>query len=337
MLPNGAIAEPARRVLLIENVQADRYLLRNWLQAEKIEVYEAVDIITGLAACPKFQPNLILLEFACRPGRRLRSHPPAQERPEDAVDPGHLHRRLGPDGREGQGDRHGRRRLHLEAVRPGGAARAGRLGVADQGASRPPGAAGPPRRLDRAGQPVRPPRAAPLRVGGLPPAGSARCRCSSPTSITSSGSTTSSATRPATRSSGRPRGRCVARSARETSSPATAARNSWSSPPTATSTAAVHLAERFRGEIADLKICFRSQPIQVTCSVGVAPVSDASAVRLARRPRTGGPGPLPLQGRRPQRGLGLGPVPGRADSRQPARSSREPGRGTGRESAVVDA
>src|SRR4051794_6699818 len=63
MLPNGAITEPGRRVLLIESVQADRYLLRNWLQAEKIEVYEAVDIITGLAACPKFQPNLILLEL----------------------------------------------------------------------------------------------------------------------------------------------------------------------------------------------------------------------------------------------------------------------------------
>ncbi len=54
MLPNGSIAEPSRRVLLIENVQADRYLLRNWLQAEKMEVYEAVDIITGLAACPSF-------------------------------------------------------------------------------------------------------------------------------------------------------------------------------------------------------------------------------------------------------------------------------------------
>ena len=63
MLPHGAITEPTRRVLLIEHNQPDRYLLRNWLQAEKIEVYEAVDIITGLAACPKFQPNLILLQL----------------------------------------------------------------------------------------------------------------------------------------------------------------------------------------------------------------------------------------------------------------------------------
>src|SRR3954465_4228888 len=63
MLPNGAITEPSRRVLLIEHTQTDRYLLRNWLQAEKIEVFAAVDIITGLAACPKFQPNLILLEL----------------------------------------------------------------------------------------------------------------------------------------------------------------------------------------------------------------------------------------------------------------------------------
>jgi len=57
MLPNGAITEPGRRVLLIENVQADRYLLRNWLQAEKIEVYEAVDYHHCLAACPKVQPT----------------------------------------------------------------------------------------------------------------------------------------------------------------------------------------------------------------------------------------------------------------------------------------
>ena len=39
---------------------------------------------------------------------------------------------------------------------------------------------------------------------------------------------------------------------------------------------AISLAERFRGDIADLKVCFRNQPIQVTCSVGVAPVVDAS-------------------------------------------------------------
>jgi two-component system, cell cycle response regulator len=63
MIPHGAITEPSRRVLLIEHSQADRYLLRNWLMAEKIEVYEALDIITGLAACPKFQPNLILLQL----------------------------------------------------------------------------------------------------------------------------------------------------------------------------------------------------------------------------------------------------------------------------------
>ena len=63
MLPHGAITEPSRKVLIVEHSQADRYLLRNWLLGEKIEVYEAVDIITGLAACPKFHPNLILLQL----------------------------------------------------------------------------------------------------------------------------------------------------------------------------------------------------------------------------------------------------------------------------------
>jgi len=63
MIPNGAIFESERRVLIIEHVQADRSLLRHWLQSEGMEVYEANDIITGLAACSKFQPNLILLQL----------------------------------------------------------------------------------------------------------------------------------------------------------------------------------------------------------------------------------------------------------------------------------
>jgi diguanylate cyclase (GGDEF)-like protein len=62
MIPNGSIKE-TRRVLLIENTQADRLLLRSWLTAERMEVYEAVDIITGLAACARFQPNLILVQI----------------------------------------------------------------------------------------------------------------------------------------------------------------------------------------------------------------------------------------------------------------------------------
>jgi diguanylate cyclase (GGDEF)-like protein len=62
MIPNGSIKEN-RRVLVIESSQTDRLLLRNWLAAERIEVYEAVDIITGLAACSRFQPNLILVQI----------------------------------------------------------------------------------------------------------------------------------------------------------------------------------------------------------------------------------------------------------------------------------
>jgi diguanylate cyclase (GGDEF)-like protein len=62
MVPNGSIKEN-RRVLLIENNPADRLLLRNWLTAERIEVYDAVDIITGLAACSRCQPNLVLVQI----------------------------------------------------------------------------------------------------------------------------------------------------------------------------------------------------------------------------------------------------------------------------------
>jgi two-component system cell cycle response regulator len=62
MLPTLSI-EPNRRVLLVEHSPADRWQLRNWLGSERIEVYDAMDIITGLGACPKFQPKLILLQL----------------------------------------------------------------------------------------------------------------------------------------------------------------------------------------------------------------------------------------------------------------------------------
>jgi diguanylate cyclase (GGDEF)-like protein len=63
MIPNGSITVASRRVLLIENSATDRQLLRNWLNAEMIETYEAVDIITALSACQKYQPNLVLLQL----------------------------------------------------------------------------------------------------------------------------------------------------------------------------------------------------------------------------------------------------------------------------------
>src|SRR4051812_8923946 len=62
MLPSTTI-ETSRRVLLIESVQSDRYLLRNWLVSDRIEVHEAADIINGLAACQRFKPKLILLQL----------------------------------------------------------------------------------------------------------------------------------------------------------------------------------------------------------------------------------------------------------------------------------
>jgi diguanylate cyclase (GGDEF)-like protein len=63
MIPNGFITVPSRRVLLIENSPSDRQMLRHWLNGEMIEAYEAVDIITALAACQNYQPDLILLQL----------------------------------------------------------------------------------------------------------------------------------------------------------------------------------------------------------------------------------------------------------------------------------
>jgi diguanylate cyclase (GGDEF)-like protein len=63
MIPNGSITVSSRRVLLVESSPGDRQLLRNWLSAGEIEVYDAADIITALAGCQKYQPNLILLQL----------------------------------------------------------------------------------------------------------------------------------------------------------------------------------------------------------------------------------------------------------------------------------
>ena len=63
MIPNGSITVSSRRVLLIENSPSDRQLLRTWLNAEMIETYEAIDIITAMAAFQKYSPNLILLQL----------------------------------------------------------------------------------------------------------------------------------------------------------------------------------------------------------------------------------------------------------------------------------
>ena len=63
MIPTGAITVSSRRVLVVENSASDRQLLRNCLNGDMIETYEAVDIITALSHCQKFQPNLILLQL----------------------------------------------------------------------------------------------------------------------------------------------------------------------------------------------------------------------------------------------------------------------------------
>src|SRR5438128_2445114 len=63
MIPNGFITVPSRRGLLIETSPSDRQTMRSWLNGEMIETYEALDIITAMAACQKYQPNLILLQL----------------------------------------------------------------------------------------------------------------------------------------------------------------------------------------------------------------------------------------------------------------------------------
>jgi two-component system, cell cycle response regulator len=63
MIPSRSIAVPSRRVLLIESSAPDRQLLRTWLASDRIETWEARDIITALAACQTYHPSLILLQL----------------------------------------------------------------------------------------------------------------------------------------------------------------------------------------------------------------------------------------------------------------------------------
>jgi diguanylate cyclase (GGDEF)-like protein len=80
MVPDGSI-KTTRRVLLVENSTSDRRTLKGWLTAEGIQVHEATDLVSGLAACPTVQPNLIILQLRLPGGdgfeviRRLKDDP----------------------------------------------------------------------------------------------------------------------------------------------------------------------------------------------------------------------------------------------------------------------
>ena len=63
MIPHSSSATSSRRVLLVEGSPTERAHLRHWLTAGTIETYEALDIITALAACERFKPNLVLLQL----------------------------------------------------------------------------------------------------------------------------------------------------------------------------------------------------------------------------------------------------------------------------------
>lgn len=275
MLPNGSIVEPARRVLLIENVQADRYLLRNWLQAEKMEVYEAVDIITGLAACPKFQPNLILLELRLPTWsgyeviRRLKNDPKTQSIPvifiadsaltgekakgidmgavdfiSKPFDPVELVARVGSALRTKALLDLLEQRAHLDGLTELG----NRFALRDRF----------PYEWETCRRGENPMAVFIADLDHFKRINDQFGHAAGDEVLRQAARTLRCSVR---------EGDFVARYGGEEFVVVA---------PNCDLEGAVHLAERFRGEIADLKICFRNQRIQVTCSVGVALVSDQS-------------------------------------------------------------
>jgi diguanylate cyclase (GGDEF)-like protein len=74
-------------VLVVESSAADRQSIRGWLTAEGMAVSEAPDIISALAACQQFAPDLILLQLRLNTWdgfeviRRLKDDPKTRSTP----------------------------------------------------------------------------------------------------------------------------------------------------------------------------------------------------------------------------------------------------------------
>ncbi|SIO57796.1 response regulator receiver modulated diguanylate cyclase [Singulisphaera sp. GP187] len=273
MRPNDSIAKPARKVLLIENVQADRYLLRNWLQAEKMEVYEADDIHTGIAACLTFQPDLILLELRLPTWsgyeviRRLKNDPKTLSIPvifiadsaltgekakgidmgavdfiSKPFDPVELVARVGSALRTKALLDLLEQRAHLDGLTELG----NRFALRDRF----------PYEWESCRREENPMSVFIADLDHFKKINDQFGHAAGDEVLRQSALTLRRSVR---------EGDFVARYGGEEFVVVA---------PNCDLDGAVQLAERFRGEIADLKVCFRSQPIQVTCSVGVALVSD---------------------------------------------------------------
>ena len=155
---SGAAA--GRCVLLVEDEDQLRRVMKDLLEREGYIVAEARDGVQALDQVDRHAPDIIVLDLNLPGPRRLRRAAAAPLAARHAGDPGHRAHRQGRRGQRGAGLRAGRRRLPHQAV-----PRARPLGPA-RGGARPPPRLSRPRPLRRSPAPARRPTPAPASAGG---------------------------------------------------------------------------------------------------------------------------------------------------------------------------
>ena len=137
--PAAAARGAGTCVLLVEDEEQLRRVMKDLLEREGYTVAEARDGVQALDQVDRLAPDVIILDLNLPGHRRLQRAGPAPLPARHAGDSGHGAHRQGRRGQRGAGVRAGRRRLHHQAV-PG----QGPVGTARGGPRPPPRLTRPP-------------------------------------------------------------------------------------------------------------------------------------------------------------------------------------------------
>ena len=107
-----------KRILVVEDTEDNRRILRDLLTSAGFELIEAMDGESGVALATAHRPDLILMDIQLPDHRRLRGDATDQGQSGDAQHSDHRGDLLCAVGRRGQGARRGLRRLRRQALQP---------------------------------------------------------------------------------------------------------------------------------------------------------------------------------------------------------------------------
>ncbi len=108
----------SKRILMVEDTEDNRQIVRDLLAATEYELIEAADGAAGVAAAVSERPDLILMDIQLpvidgyEAARRIKADPTLRQIP---IIASHLLRIV---GRRGESPRCGVRRLHCQALQP---------------------------------------------------------------------------------------------------------------------------------------------------------------------------------------------------------------------------